>query len=135
MGYGSNRGKNRGYRSSSGNRSGGYQGFRSYSNPNFQRRPVEAGKEYNLEITELSKRGEGVGKIEGFVIFVPNTKAGQKVRVKIERVGPRFASGSVVGSSVETTGSESETRASSSSLVEPVTEERSSGENSDDSVM
>ncbi len=59
--------------------------------------PVEVGKEYNVEITELSRQGDGVAKIQGFVIFVQGAKVGQKVKIKVERVGPRFASASVVG--------------------------------------
>jgi len=45
----------------------------------------------DVEVTEVSKRGDGVAKIRGFIIFVPNTKPGDKVKVKITRVGPSFA--------------------------------------------
>jgi predicted RNA-binding protein with TRAM domain len=59
-------------------------------------KPVEEGKEYELEIKETSRRGDGVARIEGFVVFVPQTKPGDKVKVKINSVGPRFATGQVV---------------------------------------
>ena len=59
-------------------------------------KPVAEGKEYTVEIKELSRRGEGIGRIEGFVIFVPSTKAGDVVKVKITKVGDRFAAGVVV---------------------------------------
>jgi predicted RNA-binding protein with TRAM domain len=59
-------------------------------------KPVEEGKEYELEIKETSRRGDGVARIEGFVVFVPQTKPGDKVKVKINSVGPRFATGEVV---------------------------------------
>ena len=60
-------------------------------------KPVEVGKEYDVQVTELSRRGDGVAKIEGFVIFVQGAKVGQKVKIKVDRVGPRFASATVVG--------------------------------------
>jgi predicted RNA-binding protein with TRAM domain len=59
-------------------------------------KPVEEGKEYELEIKETSRRGDGVARIEGFVVFVPNSKPGDKVKVKINTVGPRFATGEIV---------------------------------------
>jgi predicted RNA-binding protein with TRAM domain len=59
-------------------------------------KPVEQGKEYEVEIKETSRRGDGVARIEGFVVFVPQTKPGDKVKVKINTVGPRFATGEVV---------------------------------------
>jgi len=58
---------------------------------------VEVGKEYDVQVTELSRRGDGIAKIEGFVIFVQGAKVGQKVKIKVDRVGPRFASATVVG--------------------------------------
>jgi predicted RNA-binding protein with TRAM domain len=65
-------------------------------------KPVEVGKEYNVSISDTSRRGEGIAKIEGFVVFVPGTKQGQNVRIKVTQVSQRFASGQVVESS-ETT--------------------------------
>ena len=40
---------------------------------------------------ETSKRGDGIARVKGFVIFVPNTKPGDKVKVKITRVGRSYA--------------------------------------------
>jgi len=53
--------------------------------------PVEVGQEYEGEIEDMSRRGDGIAKIEGFVIFVPNTKKGEHVKFKITKVGHRFA--------------------------------------------
>ncbi len=44
----------------------------------------------------MSERGDGIAKVEGFVIFVPNTKLGEQVKFKITRVGHRFAVGELV---------------------------------------
>jgi predicted RNA-binding protein with TRAM domain len=64
--------------------------------PRMFTKPVEEGKEYELDIKETSRRGEGIARIEGFVIFVPNTKPGDHVKVKITRLANRFATGEVV---------------------------------------
>jgi len=60
------------------------------------KKPVEVDKEYEAEIEDISRRGDGIAKIEGFIIFVPNTKKGEHVKFKITRVGSRFAIGELV---------------------------------------
>jgi len=71
-----------------------------YERRGFDRRlppkPVEIGKEYNVEIQETSRRGEGITRIEGLVIFVPKTKPGDKVRIKITNISRRFAEAEVI---------------------------------------
>jgi len=50
------------------------------SGPRFGlRKSVEVDKEYEAEIEEISRRGDGNAKIEGFVIFVPNVGPGDFV--------------------------------------------------------
>jgi len=67
------------------------------SRPSFNvKKPVELDKEYEADIEDISRRGDGVAKIEGLIIFVPNTKQGQHVKFKITRVGSRFAIGELV---------------------------------------
>lgn len=110
MSYGRDR-DSRGY-----GRNGGFGGGRPPMGP----KPVEVGKEYDVEVTELSRRGDGVAKVQGFVIFVQGAKVGQKVKIKVDRVGPRFASASVVGA--EGASSESSDSGSSESVVEPTAE-------------
>ena len=53
--------------------------------------PVEAGKEYEVEIEDIAKQGDGIARVEGFVIFVPETKVGDKVTISVDRVMRRFA--------------------------------------------
>jgi predicted RNA-binding protein with TRAM domain len=69
---------------------GGSGGFGSF------KKPVEVGKEYNVTISDTSRRGEGIAKIDGFVIFVPGTKMGQSARIKVTQVSERFASGQIL---------------------------------------
>ena len=60
-------------------------------------KPVEVGKEYEAEIVAVSHRGDaGIARIQGFVIFVPNTKVGDHVKIKVTRIGRNFASAEVV---------------------------------------
>ena len=72
----------------------------------FPTKPVEMEKEYDVEIQETSRRGEGITRIEGLVVFVPNTKPGEKVRIKIIRISRRFAEAEVVGEITEETETE-----------------------------
>lgn len=55
--------------------------------------PVEEGKEYEVDIKELSRRGDGLARIEGFVVFVPNAKPGDHLKIQIMQVRDRFAIG------------------------------------------
>ena len=83
MGYSGRGGSNRGFNDRNSDR-------------NFGPKPVEEGKEYEVDITEMSRQGDGIARVQGFVIFVKGGKEGQKIKVKITRVGSRFATGEPV---------------------------------------
>src|ERR1700733_6310909 len=72
-------------------------GFRS-----FKPKPVEVGKEYDVTISDVSRRGDGIAKIDGFVIFVAGAKQGQNVRIKVTQVSNRYASGQLADGSSTT---------------------------------
>ncbi len=59
----------------------------------FQHReaPVKSGEEYDVEITDIAAKGDGICKIEGFIIFVPGTSKGERCRIRINEVRNRFA--------------------------------------------
>jgi predicted RNA-binding protein with TRAM domain len=63
----------------------------------FQPKPVEIGKEYEVEIQETSRRGEGIARIQGLVIFIPNTKPGDHIKIKVTKISSRFAEAEVIG--------------------------------------
>ncbi len=84
-----------------GRSSGGSGGFRS-----FKPKPVEVGKEYDVTISEISRRGDGIAKIDGFVIFVAGAKQGWQGKIKVTQVANRFATGAVVGGSEGMSGTE-----------------------------
>jgi predicted RNA-binding protein with TRAM domain len=62
----------------------------------FKRVPVETGKEYEVDITETSRHGEGIARIQGFVIYVANAKPQEHVRIKITRIGGQNAHAEIV---------------------------------------
>lgn len=53
-------------------------------------------KKYKLEITGLTHEGQGVGKIEGFVVFVDSALPGETVTVKIVRQTKSYAVGRLI---------------------------------------
>jgi predicted RNA-binding protein with TRAM domain len=77
-------------------RSGTRYGRSNYVNRRFGSKPVEAGKEYNVQITETGRSGDGIARIRGFVIFVKDTQIGQDVKAKVTSVGERFATAEIV---------------------------------------
>ena len=60
-------------------------------------KPVETGKEYEVSITEISRKGDGIARVDGFVIFVKGGQVGQNAKIKVTQVGGRFATADVVG--------------------------------------
>jgi predicted RNA-binding protein with TRAM domain len=76
--------------------SGTRYGRSNYTNRSFGSKPVETGKEYNIQITETGRNGDGIAKIQGFVIFVKNGRIGENVKAKITSVGERFATAEIV---------------------------------------
>lgn len=59
-------------------------------------KPVENGKEYDVSITETSRQGDGIARVDGFVIFVKGGQPGQDTKIKITQVGRRFATAEIV---------------------------------------
>lgn len=99
--------RNRGYGGGSGQRSGGYggggggsdRGNRDFGRDRPQNVPVEEGKTYSIKIEGLGKEGDGIGRVNGFVVIVPGTKEGQTVKVRITKVARKVAFGEVAGDS------------------------------------
>jgi predicted RNA-binding protein with TRAM domain len=71
-------------------------GNRSFNRGSSAPKPVEVGKQYEVEITEISRQGDGVARVQGFVVFVKNGKVRQNVKVQVEQVGERFATATLV---------------------------------------
>lgn len=74
-------------------RRGGFEGRRFHRRGNFAPKPVKEGDEIDLTIEAVGEKGDGIGKIQGFVIFVPGTSQGENVRVRITQVRGKSAVG------------------------------------------
>lgn len=59
--------------------------------------PVEEGETYDVKIEDIGKEGDGVAKIENFVIFIPETEVGDEVTIEVTKVLHTMAFGEVVG--------------------------------------
>jgi predicted RNA-binding protein with TRAM domain len=60
-------------------------------------KPVEVGKEYEVDVQEMSRRGDGIARIQGLVIFIAGAKQGDHVKIKITRISRKFAEATLVG--------------------------------------
>ena len=60
--------------------------------------PIKVGEELDVVIEAVGEKGDGMAKIKGFVIFVPNTKEGDNVRIKVTRVLKNVGFAEVLGS-------------------------------------
>lgn len=79
-----------------GSRDGGYGGGQRKFNRPFQ--PVKEGEELNAVIEAVAEKGDGIAKKSGFVIFVPGTKVGDKVKIRVKKVAKKVAFADVIGS-------------------------------------
>ena len=58
--------------------------------------PLNVGDTYDAKIEDVGREGDGIARIEGFVVFVPNTKKGDNVKIQITKVSRRVGFGEVV---------------------------------------
>jgi len=68
--------------------------------------PVKEGEEIDVTIEAVGEKGDGIAKQKGFVLFVPNTKAGERVKIKITRVLAKVGFAQVVGPATTEAGQE-----------------------------
>ena len=57
---------------------------------------VEKNKEYIVDIIDNGFQGEGIAKIDGFTIFIPNAIKGEKIRILIVKVLASHAFGKII---------------------------------------
>lgn len=89
---------------------GGGGGFdRGFDKP----KPVKIGEEYDVEITDVGAKGDGICKVENFIVFVNGGKKGEHCRIRIKEVANKFAIGEKVGASEENEADEKEESADS----------------------
>lgn len=58
--------------------------------------PVEVGDELEVNIIEVAPSGDGLTRIRGYQINVPNAKPRDRVKVQITRVGEKAANAQII---------------------------------------
>ena len=74
---------------------GSYEGRRGHGK-GFKRCPVELGEELEVDTKELSSKGEGMARVQGLVIHIPNTKPGDHVKIKITQIRGKSANAEII---------------------------------------
>ncbi|MBI5458771.1 MAG: TRAM domain-containing protein [Methanobacterium sp.] len=58
--------------------------------------PITEGEEYDVKIEDLGRDGDGITRIEGFVVFVSGAKVGDEVKIKVNSVRRNFGFAEIV---------------------------------------
>ena len=111
--------------------------------------PVKVGDELDVAIEAVGEKGDGIAKIRGFVIFIPNVSEGDQVKIRVTKVFRKVGFAEVIGAGEakvveeekapeesESFGEEEETseepaEPEKEEEAKPETEEEPSGEESD----
>jgi len=67
----------------------------------FSTPPIKVGEEHDVTISDVGAKGDGITKIDNFVVFVKDGKKGEKCRIRITEVANKFAIGEKIGGSDE----------------------------------
>ncbi|MDD5317415.1 MAG: TRAM domain-containing protein [Candidatus ainarchaeum sp.] len=59
-------------------------------------KPIKVGDEVQVTIEAIAAKGDGIAKVEGFVVFVRGARQGQTLKVRITDVKNRYATGEMV---------------------------------------
>ncbi len=59
--------------------------------PFLQISPVKENQEIEVMIDDIGSRGDVIAKIQGYLIFVPRSKTGERVKVRVQSVNEKFA--------------------------------------------
>lgn len=57
---------------------------------------LQQGQLVKFDVTDLTDGGDGVGRYNGLVVFVPDTVPGDRVLVRLVRVKPKYATGKLI---------------------------------------
>lgn len=70
--------------------------FNRYGSGSHNDSPVDVGKQYDVKIEDTARQGDGIARISGLVIFVPNTKINDSVKIEITAIKRNCAVAEVV---------------------------------------
>lgn len=73
--------------------------YDNYDHQSSRDPPVKEGETYKVKIESIGREGDGIAKIENFVVFVPGANVGEELDIKISKVTRRVAFGEKVGES------------------------------------
>ena len=59
---------------------------------------LKEGDEAELEITQTARDGRGLGRINGLLVFVSGAVPGEKIMIRIVKLGVRHAEAEVINS-------------------------------------
>lgn len=59
--------------------------------------PVNVGDILDVKIEAVGEKGDGIAKQKGFILFVPNTKEGDNVKIRVTKVLRKVGFAEVVG--------------------------------------
>ena len=58
--------------------------------------PVREGDRVEVDVEDVGREGDGIAKLAGYTVFVPDTDPGETVEIEVTGVKPRFGFGEVV---------------------------------------
>ncbi|GAB6055319.1 TRAM domain-containing protein [Methanobacterium alkalithermotolerans] len=58
--------------------------------------PINIGDEFDVKIEDLGRSGDGIARVEGFVIFVPGAGVGDEVKIKVNAVREKFGFAEII---------------------------------------
>lgn len=59
--------------------------------------PVRVGEEIDVVIEAVGEKGDGIARKKGFVLFVPGTKEGDEVKIKVTKIIKKVGFAEVLG--------------------------------------
>ena len=77
--------------------------FKSYGSRSFSDAPVKVGEKYDVKIEDTARQGDGIARISGLVVFVPNAKINDSVKIEIKEIKRNCAIAEVVAVPEEVT--------------------------------
>jgi len=72
-------------------RESGYDDSGDSGDDNDYDKPVDEGDIVEVEIEDLGSKGDGIARVDGFVVFVPGGEVGESYDVEVTSVGRKFA--------------------------------------------
>jgi len=58
--------------------------------------PVREGDRVEVDVEDVGREGDGIAKLEGYTVFVPDTDPGETVEIEVTDVKPRFGFGELL---------------------------------------